>query len=44
MNSATRKAENALNERQSRGDCGLAKLKAKMMNTSELMITSDQSP
>ena len=31
-------------ERQSRLDCGLAKLKAKMMNTSELMTTRDQSP
>jgi hypothetical protein len=38
------KAEKAPNERQSRLLCGLAKLKAKMMNTTELMMTSDQSP
>ena len=32
------------NERQSRGVLGLVKLKAKMINTSELMITSDHKP
>ncbi len=44
VNSATRKAENAPNERQSREVLGLVKLNAKMMNTRELITTSDQSP
>lgn len=39
VKSATRKAEKAPNERQSRRLCGRAKLKAKMMNTSELITT-----
>src|SRR5215510_3960179 len=43
-NSATMKAENALNERQSRFVCGFAKLKAKMMKIAELMMTSDHNP
>src|SRR6516164_3667826 len=44
VNSATMKAENAPNDRQSRGLFGLAKLNAKIMKISELMITSDHSP
>ena len=44
VKSATRNAEKALNERQSRFDWGLAKLNANMMNTAELMSTSDQRP
>src|SRR6266508_345009 len=44
VNSATRKAENALNDRQSRLVRGFAKLKAKMMNTAELMTTRGQRP
>jgi hypothetical protein len=43
-NKATMKAENALNERQSRLVRGFVKLKAKIMNMSELMMTSDHSP
>jgi len=43
-NSATMKAENAPNERQSRVFSGLAKLNANAMNTTELRITSDHSP
>jgi len=43
-NSATMKAENAPNERQSRALFGCAKLNAKMMNTSELTITSGHRP
>jgi hypothetical protein len=44
VKSATRNAENAPNERQSRFVCGFAKLNAKMMKTSELITTSDHSP
>ena len=44
VNSATMKAENAPNERQSRVVRGLVKLNAKMMKTSELTITSDHRP
>ena len=44
VNSATRKAENAPNERQSRGDFGLKKLNANTMNISELIATSHHSP
>ncbi len=44
VNSATRNAENAPKERQSRAVRGFAKLNAKTMNTSELMITSDHRP
>lgn len=43
-NSATMKAENALKLRQSRFDCGLKKLNAKMMNTAEFRITRIHSP
>jgi hypothetical protein len=38
VNSATRKALKAPNERQSRLVCGLKKLKAKRMKIAELMI------
>ncbi len=38
------KAENALNDLQSRFVLGFAKLKAKIMNTIELISTNDQSP
>ena len=41
---ATTKALNAPKLRQSRFVCGLKKLKAKMMNTAELINTSSQSP
>src|SRR3970040_486330 len=44
VNSATRNAEKAPNERQSRLLWGFAKLNAKMMNTRELMITRDHNP
>jgi hypothetical protein len=44
VNSAIRNAEKAPKERQSVAVFGRVKLKAKMMNTSELMMTSDQSP
>ncbi len=44
VNSATRNAEKAPNERQSRDDCGFAKLSAKMMKTAELMMTRDHRP
>ena len=44
VNSATMKALKAPNERQSRGDCGLPKLKAKMMKMTELRITNVHSP
>ena len=44
VNSATRKAANAPNVRQSRGLCGLAKLNANMMKTREFKTTSDHSP
>ena len=44
VNSATMKALKAPKERQSRFVRGLKKLKAKMMNTAELMMTSDQRP
>src|SRR6266516_4087688 len=44
VKSATRKAENAPNERQSRAVRGREKLNAKMMNTPALMITSGQRP
>jgi hypothetical protein len=44
VNRATKNAENAPNVRQSRGDLGFEKLKAKIINTSELMITSDHKP
>src|SRR6266705_5817272 len=43
-NSATMKAEKALNDRQSREVRGLAKLKAKIIKTKELMMTSDHNP
>src|SRR6266540_4760563 len=43
-NSATMKAEKALNDRQSRAVRGFVKLKAKIMNTNELMMTSDHKP
>src|SRR6516162_9100319 len=43
-NNATMNAENALKERQSRFVCGFAKLKAKMIKTKELMMTSDHNP
>jgi hypothetical protein len=38
------KAEKAPNDRQSRGDFGFVKLKAKTMKIAELMITRGQSP
>jgi hypothetical protein len=38
------KAENALKDRQSRDVRGLVKLKAKMINTSELITTKDHKP
>jgi hypothetical protein len=44
VKSATMKAENAPKERQSRLDYGRAKLKAKIMNTAELIMTSSQRP
>src|SRR6266542_4480832 len=44
VKSATRKAENAPNERQSRAVRGCEKLNAKMINTPALMITSGQRP
>ncbi|MBP2311823.1 hypothetical protein [Azospirillum soli] len=44
VNSATMKALNAPKERQSRGDCGLPKLKAKMMKMAELRATSTHRP
>ena len=42
--SAMMNAENVLNVRQSRVVFGLKKLKAKIMKTAELMITSDHNP
>jgi hypothetical protein len=42
VNSATRKAEKAPNDRQSRQFLGRVKLKAKMMNIAELKITRGQ--
>ena len=44
VNSATMNAENMPSVRQSRLLRGLKKLKAKKMNTAELMITSDHRP
>src|SRR5262245_23381334 len=44
VKSATRKAVNAPNDRQSRAVCGRVKLNAKMANTATLITTSDQSP
>jgi hypothetical protein len=44
VKSATRKALNAPNERQSRAVCGLKKLNANRMKTAELIRTSDQRP
>ena len=44
VNKATMKAENAPNDRQSREVFGFAKLKAKIMKISELMMTSGQRP
>jgi hypothetical protein len=44
VNSATRNALNAPNERQSRFVCGLKKVKAKKMKIAEFMKTSDHSP
>ena len=44
VNSATRKALNAPNERQSRVVWGLKKLNAKKMKIAELMITRDHNP
>ena len=44
VNSATMNAKNAPSERQSRALCGFAKLKANMMNTSELIMTSHHKP
>ena len=41
---AIRKALKAPKDLQSRFVCGLKKLKANMMNTAELMITSDHNP
>jgi hypothetical protein len=38
------KAENALNERQSRSVLGFVKLNAKMIKIAELIITSDHKP
>ena len=38
------KALNALKLRQSRGNCGLAKLSAKMMNTAEFSTTNSHNP
>lgn len=38
------KAENALNDRQSREVFGFVKLKANMMKTNELIITRGQRP
>lgn len=43
VNRATIKALKA-KERQSRGDCGLPKLKAKMMKMAEFRMTSIHSP
>ena len=44
VKSATRKAENAPKERQSRDVLGFVKLKAKTMKIAELMMTSGQLP
>ena len=44
VNRATRNAENAPNDRQSLDVFGLVKLKAKMIKTSELIMTSGQRP
>src|SRR3989338_2314329 len=44
MNKATMKAENPPNARQSPGDFGCEKLKAKMRKIAILMITSPQRP
>ncbi len=44
VNNATMNALKAPKDRQSRGDCGLLKLNAKMMNTSEFRMTSNHSP
>ena len=44
VNRATMNAENAPNDRQSLGDFGLVKLKAKMIKISELKITNSQRP
>ena len=44
VKSATTKAENAPNERQSRPVRGLVKLKAKMMKTRELITTNAHRP
>lgn len=44
VNSATRNAENAPNERQSRPVRGRVKLKAKMMNTAALIAASSHRP
>jgi hypothetical protein len=44
VNSATMNAENAPKERQSRGECGLVKLNAKIIKTAELIMTIGHSP
>jgi len=44
VSSATKKAVNAPNERQSRAVRGRVKLKAKIANTATLITTSDQRP
>src|SRR3989338_575835 len=44
VKSATRNAENAPNDRQSREVFGFVKLNAKMMKMSELRMTSHQRP
>jgi len=44
VNKATRKAENAPKERQSRRVCGFVKLKANIMNTPALITTNGQRP
>lgn len=44
VNNAMMKAENAPNERQSRGLRGLAKLNANRMKTAELTRTRDYRP
>ncbi len=44
VNRATMNAENPPNERQSREVFGLVKLKAKIIKTSEFIMTSNQRP
>jgi hypothetical protein len=44
VNRATRKALNAPNERQSRAVCGLKKVYANMMKTTELIRTKLHNP